>query len=99
MKIIFEPTVMNAIQFNNNYEEVIEWVKKHCGGLCNPEFNLNQNDPEFPCMEIKLDYNYVKKMYSELHIVDRYDYLVWLPEGRLSLYSETNFKRIFRIVG
>lgn len=98
MKVEFKSAVMDAIQFNNNYEKVCEWVKKHYGSDFSLGFDLHKENPEHPCVEIQMcldteEFNIPS--FTEVHYVELYDYIVCLPTGELSLYDEIWFDKMF----
>jgi len=101
MRVEFKSAIMDAIQFNNNYEEVIEWVEEHYGDGFTLEFNWHEKISEHPYIEIILCPNFIEDIgstFAETHIVDLYDYLVILPTGELSLYDELTFNEMFNEV-
>lgn len=97
MKIKFKPVTMNCIQFHNNYEEVVEFIKNEYGD----EFDLNfQCNPDGDYLN---DYMVVEmtpfgfeNMYAETHYIENGEYVVCLPT-ELSLYDETYFEQLFEL--
>lgn len=93
MKIKFKPVTMNCIQFHDNYDEVVEFIKNEYGD----KFGLNFQ--RYPCGNIGKDYMSVDfdgGDYIETHYIEDGDYIACLPTG-LSLYDKTYFEQLFEL--
>lgn len=100
MKIKFKPVTMNCIQFHDNYDEVVEFIKNEYGN----EFDLNfQRCPnsdyykDYMAVEMTPLEFFNNESYTETHYIEDGDYVVCLPTGELSLYDETYFEQLFEL--
>lgn len=93
MKIKFKPVIMNCIKYDDNFDEVKEFIKNEYGD----KFDLNFQ--RCPCGNIGKDYMSVDfdgGDYIETHYIEDGDYIVCLPTG-LSLYDKTYFEQLFEL--
>ena len=100
MKIKFKPVTMNYIQFHDNYDEVVEFIKNEY----EDEFDLNfqrcsNNDyyKDYMAVEMTPLEFFNNEYYTETHYIEDGDYVVCLPTGELSLYDETYFEQLFEL--
>lgn len=100
MKIKFKPVTMNCIQFHDNYDEVVEFIKNEYENEFNLKFRRRPNiDYYKDCVEVKMTplefFN--NGHYTETHYIEDGDYVVCLPTGELSLYDEIYFEQMFEM--
>lgn len=90
MEVKFNSAVMNCIHYDNNFDEVIEFIKNEY----EDEFDLNFTfSPNKDCMVVVFD----KGTYRETHYMEDGDYIVRLPDDELAVYDETYFKQTFEL--
>lgn len=90
MKIKFKTVIMNCIHYDNNFDEVIEFIKNEF----RDEFDLNfMLSPNKDCMGVIFD----KGTYWGTHYMEDGDYIVCLPDGELAIYDEIYFKQTFEM--
>lgn len=104
MKIKFKPTTMDCIQFHNNYEEVVQFIKDNYEDDFTLKFELYPDDDygeEYT--KSYMEVNMINIMFCgdeccmETHVIDDKDYIVCLPTGELSLYDEIYFEQMFEL--
>ena len=94
MRIKFKPATMDCIQFHNNYEEVVEFIKNEY----EDEFDLNfQRNPNSDYVKDYMVVDFDGGDYVETHYIEDGDYIVCLPTGELSLYDEIYFEQLFEL--
>lgn len=105
MKVKFKPTTMDCIQFHNNYEEVVQFIKDNYEDDFILKFELYSDenygeDYTGSYMEVNMtDRAFCDdECCMEMHLIDDRDYIVCLPTGELSLYDEVYFDLMFEEV-
>lgn len=88
MEVKFISVTMNCIHYDNNFDEVIEFIKNEYGDKFDLNFTLSPNKD---CMVVVFD----METYRETHYMEDGDYIVCLPDGELAIYDEIDFKQIF----
>lgn len=93
MKIKFKPVIMNCIQCDNNFDEVVELIKNEYGNKFELNFRFDPNSDDIKdCMLVDFD----GVSYTRTYYIENGDYIVCLPTG-LSLYDQTQFEQLFEL--
>lgn len=104
MRIKFKPVTMDCIQFHNNYEEVVRFIKDNYESNFTLKFGLHSDDSygeEYT--KSYMEVNMTDKAFCddeccmETHLIDDREYIVCLPTGELSLYDEAYFDLMFEL--
>lgn len=104
MKAKFKPVTMNCIQFHNNFDEVVQFIKNNYEDDFTLKFELCLDErygEEYT--KSYMEVNMIDKSFCddeccmEMHLINDRDYVVCLPTGELSLYDEAWFDLMFEV--
>ena len=104
MKVSLKKYTVDAIQFDNNFDEVIEWVRERYKDNFEISFALYEDNSKHPYMKIqmfpifKLKNEMLDLLCTKTYTIELYDYIINLEPNQLTLVNQICFKELFNEV-